>query len=317
MNTLHIVYIIVEVLIAVTATLGNALVICVVRRIPAYQNTTFYFIVSLALADIAVGVLVAPLAVVLRLEVVLHFYACLFICCILMIFCHASIMSLLAIATDRYLRVKLAIRYKAMVTRRRIWAALSFCWITSLLVGLVPMIGWNLRKPENPIYLKCSYPKVMSMDYVVYFSFFSWILVPLLVMCALYSEIFNILQTKLKQNTTSMKGTRILYGREFKMIKSLALVLFLFIVCWLPLLIINSISHFCQTCRVPLPMLDVAILLSHANSSLNPIVYALRIKRFRKMYILILKTHVFCLKQEPDTSKMENMSSDQVIEESI
>ncbi|XP_028590316.2 adenosine receptor A3-like [Podarcis muralis] len=317
MNTLHIVYIIVEVLIAVTATLGNALVICVVRRIPAYQNTTFYFIVSLALADIAVGVLVAPLAVVLRLEVVLHFYACLFICCILMIFCHASIMSLLAIATDRYLRVKLAIRYKAMVTRRRIWAALSFCWITSLLVGLVPMFGWNLRKPENPIYLMCSYPKVMSMDYVVYFSFFSWILVPLLVMCALYSEIFNILQTKLKQNTTSMKGTRILYGREFKMIKSLALVLFLFIVCWLPLLIINSISHFCQICRVPLPVLDVAILLSHANSSLNPIVYALRIKRFRKMYILILKTHVFCLKQEPDTSKMENTSSDQVIEESI
>lgn len=204
-----------------------------------------------------------------------------------------------------------------MVTRRRIWAALSFCWIMSLLVGLVPMFGWNLRKPENPIYLKCSYPKVMSMDYVVYFSFFSWILVPLLVMCALYSEIFNILQTKLKQNTTSMKGTRILYGREFKMIKSLALVLFLFIVCWLPLLFINSISHFCQTCRVPLPVLDVAILLSHANSSLNPIVYALRIKRFRKMYILILKTHVFCLKQEPDTSKMENTSSDQVIEESI
>lgn len=105
-DTLLISYIAVEALIAVTATLGNALVIWVVRLIPANQNTTYYFIASLALADIAVGILVIPLAIVVSLGITMHFYACLFACSLLMVFSHASILSLMAIAMDRYLRVK-------------------------------------------------------------------------------------------------------------------------------------------------------------------------------------------------------------------
>uniref|UniRef100_A0ACB8F5Q8 Adenosine receptor A3 n=1 Tax=Sphaerodactylus townsendi TaxID=933632 RepID=A0ACB8F5Q8_9SAUR len=105
-DPLLIVYITIEALIGLMATLGNVLVIWVVRLIPANQNTTFYFIVSLALADIAVGILVVPLAIVVSLGLKMHFYACLLICTLLMVFSHASIMSLMAIAVDRYLRVK-------------------------------------------------------------------------------------------------------------------------------------------------------------------------------------------------------------------
>ncbi|XP_053106668.1 adenosine receptor A3-like [Hemicordylus capensis] len=305
-----IVYIIIESLIAVSATLGNALVIWVVKLTPAYQNTTFYFIVSLAVADIAVGVLVIPLAIVVSLGIVLHFYACLFICCILMVFCHASIMSLLAIAIDRYLRVKLATRYRTIVTQRRIWVALGTSWLVSLLIGLLPMFGWNQRDPHSSSYLKCYYRAVMSMDYVVYFSFFSWIVVPLLIMCVLYAAIFYIMQTKLKQNVTGAKEGRIFYGKEFKMVKSLALVFFLFIISWVPLIVINSFTLFCQTCSIPLYLLDVAILLSHANSAMNPVVYAFRIKKFRETYILILK-------QELDVPRAEITASEGVTDDNI
>ncbi|XP_051021804.1 adenosine receptor A3 isoform X2 [Acomys russatus] len=106
----HITYITVEVVIGLCAVVGNMLVIWVVKLNPSLRTTTFYFIVSLALADIAVGVLVIPLAIVISLEVEMHFYACLFMSCVLLIFTHASIMSLLAIAVDRYLRVKLTVR---------------------------------------------------------------------------------------------------------------------------------------------------------------------------------------------------------------
>lgn len=109
-SSINTVYITIESLIALSATLGNALVIWVVKLIQDYQNNTFYFIVSLAVADIAVGVLVVPLAIVVSLGLVMDFYACLFMCCLLMVFSHASIMSLLAIAVDRYLRVKLPTR---------------------------------------------------------------------------------------------------------------------------------------------------------------------------------------------------------------
>uniref|UniRef100_A0A0G2JGS1 Predicted gene, 53046 n=1 Tax=Mus musculus TaxID=10090 RepID=A0A0G2JGS1_MOUSE len=107
---LNITYITMEAAIGLCAVVGNMLVIWVVKLNPTLRTTTFYFIVSLALADIAVGVLVTPLAIAVSLQVKMHFYACLFMSCVLLIFTHASIMSLLAIAVDRYLRVKLTVR---------------------------------------------------------------------------------------------------------------------------------------------------------------------------------------------------------------
>ncbi|XP_032105661.1 adenosine receptor A3 isoform X3 [Sapajus apella] len=103
----NITYITMEIFIGLCAIVGNVLVIWVVKLNPSLQTTTFYFIGSLALADIAVGMLVMPLAIVISLGITIHFYSCLFMTCLLLIFTHASIMSLLAIAVDRYLRVKL------------------------------------------------------------------------------------------------------------------------------------------------------------------------------------------------------------------
>lgn len=110
LDSLDVIYIMVEVVIGICAVVGNALVIWAVKLNPALQKITFFYIVSLALTDIAVGILVIPLAITVILGVVMHFYSCLFICCLLMIFPHASILSLLAITIDRYLRVKLPTR---------------------------------------------------------------------------------------------------------------------------------------------------------------------------------------------------------------
>ncbi|XP_012323571.2 adenosine receptor A3 isoform X1 [Aotus nancymaae] len=107
----NITYITMEIFIGLCAVVGNVLVIWVVKLNPSLQTTTFYFIGSLALADIAVGMLVMPLAIVINLGITIHFYSCLFMSCLLLIFTHASIMSLLAIAVDRYLRVKLTVRF--------------------------------------------------------------------------------------------------------------------------------------------------------------------------------------------------------------
>ncbi|KFQ10310.1 Adenosine receptor A3, partial [Leptosomus discolor] len=238
------IYISTECLVALFSTLGNILVIWVVKLNSTFQNMTLYFIVSLALADIAVGILVVPLAIVVSLGISVPFYTCLFMCCLMVVFTTASILSLLAIAIDRYLRVKLPTRYKIITTERRVWWALGLCWSVSLLVGFVPMFGWNKADPRNSDFLRCRFTSVMRMDYMVYFGFFIWTLVPLLIMCALYVEIFYIIRTKLSQGTTNARGAGGFYGQEFKTAKSLALVLFLFALSWLPLCIMNCVSYF-------------------------------------------------------------------------
>ncbi|NXI74657.1 AA3R protein, partial [Anseranas semipalmata] len=291
------IYIGTECLVALFAALGNILVIWVVKLNSAFQNTTMYFIVSLALADIAVGILVIPLAIVVSLRVSIDFYSCLFMCCLMVIFTNASILSLLAIAVDRYLRVKVPIRYKIITTERRIWWALSLCWSLSVLAGLVPMFGWNKLKQRNTDSLTCEFVSVMRMDYMVYFGFVTWTLVPLTIMCALYVEIFYIIRTKLSQGANNVRGAGAFYGQEFKTAKSLALVLLLFVVSWLPLCIINCISYFYPECKIPKHWIYLGILLSHANSAMNPIVYACKINKFKTTYLLILRTYILCKKK--------------------
>lgn len=289
-------YISMEILIGFCAIVGNVLVICVVKMNPSLQTTTFYFIVSLALADIAVGVLVMPLAVVISLGMTIHFYNCLLMTCLLLIFTHASIMSLLAIAVDRYLRVKLTVRYRRVTTQKRIWLALGLCWLISLLVGLTPMFGWNMKLTSGPnrnnTVLICQFRSVVRMDYMVFFSFFTWIFIPLVVMCAIYLDIFYIIRNRLSQNFSNTKETGAFYGREFKTAKSLFLVLFLFALSWLPLSITNCVLYF--DVEVPPAVQFLGILLSHANSMINPIIYACKIKKFKETYLLIFRACMTC-----------------------
>ncbi|NXR80659.1 AA3R protein, partial [Pycnonotus jocosus] len=289
-------YIGTECLVALFATLGNILVMCVVRLHAAPRNTTLYFIASLALADIAVGLLVVPLAIVVSLDITLPAHSCLFMCCLILVFTNASILSLLAIAIDRYLRVKLPTRYRTITTERRVWWALGLCWCLSLLGGFVPMFGWNQMGSRSS--LRCRFLAVVRMDFLVYFCFFAWTLAPLLVMCALYAEIFYIIHTKLSQGS-AVRGAGAFYGQEFKIAKSLALVLFLFAISWLPLCIMNCVFYFHPQSQIPRHWIYLAILLSHANSAMNPIVYAFKIKKFKTTYLLILRTYILCKKRDP------------------
>lgn len=104
------VYIVIEVLIALVSVLGNILVIWAVIVNQALRDTTFFFIVSLAVADIAVGALVIPLAIIISIGLETEFYSCLMVACIMLILTQSSILALLAIAVDRYLRVKIPTR---------------------------------------------------------------------------------------------------------------------------------------------------------------------------------------------------------------
>lgn len=103
-------YIVMEVVIALASVVGNVMVVWAVKINRALRDTTFYFVVSLALADIAVGALVIPLAITISTGLETYFYSCLMVACIMLVLTQSSILALLAIAIDRYLRVKIPLR---------------------------------------------------------------------------------------------------------------------------------------------------------------------------------------------------------------
>ncbi|KAF6724677.1 Adenosine receptor A1 [Oryzias melastigma] len=300
-------YIGMEVLIAVASVVGNVLVVWAVKINKSLRDTTFCFIVSLALADIAVGALVIPLAITISIGLQTHFYSCLLVACTVLVLTQSSILALLAIAIDRYLRVKIPTRYRRVVTRRRAGLAVVICWTVAFIVGLTPMLGWNnLRRLQqngsisSDLVITCQFENVISMDYMVYFNFFGWVLPPLLFMLVLYAEIFYMIHKQLnnKKITANHTEPNRYYDKELNLAKSLVLVLFLFAVSWLPLHIINCITLFCPECQKPIVLLYIAILLTHGNSAVNPIVYAFRIKRFRSAFRKIWQQYV-CCKETP------------------
>lgn len=198
-------------------------------------------------------------------------------------------------------------RYRRVVTRRRAGLAVVICWTVAFIVGLTPMLGWNnLRRLQqngsisSDLVITCQFENVISMDYMVYFNFFGWVLPPLLFMLVLYAEIFYMIHKQLnnKKITANHTEPNRYYDKELNLAKSLVLVLFLFAVSWLPLHIINCITLFCPECQKPIVLLYIAILLTHGNSAVNPIVYAFRIKRFRSAFRKIWQQYV-CCKETP------------------
>ncbi|GAB0200028.1 adenosine receptor A3-like [Grus japonensis] len=255
-DNLDVIYIVMESVIGMFAVVGNALVIWAVKLNPALQKITFFYIISLALTDIATGILLLPLAVTVSLGVIIHSYCT---CCLMLIFSHAFILSPLTIAVSRY---------RVAVMKKRFCVVLGLCWLVSILVGLVTTLGWN-QHTGNWSYTKCRYLAVMRMDYVVYFGFFTWFLLPLLITCALYTEIIYIVGIKLRPSSASPPGGGTVCGKEYKMAKYLALILISFAVSWLHLDIPNCISYFCPSCTIPQPLTYLGILLSHANSAMS------------------------------------------------
>ncbi|XP_048467792.1 adenosine receptor A1-like [Rhincodon typus] len=194
--------------------------------------------------------------------------------------------------------------YKIIVTQKRAWIAVGICWLGSILIGLTPMFGWHNRsngevqKEEmnsSYKYIMCKFTKVIRMDYMVYFNFFGWVLLPLVIMFCLYAEVFYIIRKQLNK-VTNPTDSRKYFGKELKLAKSLALVLFLFVACWIPLHAMNTVWYFCPQCSIPKTAFYVGIFLSHVNSAVNPVIYAFRIKKFRTSFLQIWNKYVLCKK---------------------
>ncbi|XP_037679573.1 adenosine receptor A2a [Choloepus didactylus] len=301
------VYIMVELAIALLAVLGNVLVCWAVWLNSNLQNVTNYFVVSLAAADIAVGVLAIPFAITISTGFCAACHGCLFIACFVLVLTQSSIFSLLAIAIDRYIAIRIPLRYNGLVTGARAKGVIAVCWVLSFAIGLTPMLGWSScgRRREGSGgsqscgegLVACLFEDVVPMNYMVYFNFFACVLVPLLLMLAVYLRIFLAARRQLKQMETrpvpGERATRSTLQKEVHAAKSLAIIVGLFALCWLPLHIVNCFTFFCPECpHAPPWLMYLAIILSHTNSVVNPLIYAYRIREFRHTFRKILRSHL-------------------------
>lgn len=310
----EVIYPLVEVLIAVCCILGNMLVVLALWKSKSIQQPTYCLIVSLAVADFLVGAVAIPLAVLVDGRVKTSFYSCLFISCMVILLTLVSVLCLTAIAVDRCLRLSLPFWYKRTVTWRHSYTVAAACWLLAVPLSFTPMLGWN-GKQEKYIANNstCQFIIVITPGYLVYFNFFLCTLTPLLVMTVLYGYVFHYIRENLRgrPGNGAQSQSQSYLRKEKQLASSLSLVLALFALSWLPLHIMNCINLFKGKNTVDLTAIHIGIVLSHANSAVNPIVYAFKMKKIKRAYLNICKRYTYCKAENRGSqgSKTDDMPS--------
>ncbi|KAB7498290.1 Octopamine receptor [Armadillidium nasatum] len=167
-----------------------------------------FFLVSLAVADLTVAVFVLPFNVaynvigkwIFGIHVCEMWLTCDILCCT------ASILSLCAIALDRYWAITDPINYAQKRTLKRVVVMIAMVWAVSVIICLPPLFGWNDWPEEFNINTPCILTK--ARGFVIYSSMGSFY-VPLVIMTIVYIKIFFATRRRLRERAKASKINQI------------------------------------------------------------------------------------------------------------
>ncbi|XP_076202978.1 5-hydroxytryptamine receptor 2C [Aptenodytes patagonicus] len=320
------------ILVVILLTIGgNILVIMAVSLEKKLQNATNFFLMSLAVADMLVGILVMPVSLI----TVLYDYAwplpkqlCPIWISLDVLFSTASIMHLCAISLDRYVAIRNPIEHSRFNSRTKAIMKIAAVWTISIGISVpIPVIG---LQDDSRVFVNGTC--VLNDENFVLIGSFMAFFIPLIIMVITYCLTVQVLQRQAtvfmcgevpkqrrssvnclkKENNTEnismlhnhegashlnspvnkeavlfRKGTMQSINNERRASKVLGIVFFLFLIMWCPFFITNVMSVLCkEACDKDLlsELLDVFVWVGYVCSGINPLVYTLFNKTYRRAF---------------------------------
>ena len=272
----HIVTSVLNSVSSLTAVAGNAVVILVVWKTPALHTPSNVFLCCLAVSDLAVGLIAQPCFVIHKIGELLQNHSMYCTTRILTesigyITAGASVLIMTGIAIERYLALYLHLRYKEVVTTKRILAAVLCLWVFFILLAAsrfwiandnifnniaIPVIGCSL------IFTFLAYMKVLK--YVRRHE--------------------NQIHDQNASNPGQCPANNRLLGirRYKKSTLTMAFIVGIFVLCYIPILcvkIVHRIEGYTISVKTAYLYATTVVFL---NSSFNPVVYCWRITDIRR-----------------------------------
>ncbi|XP_070685368.1 trace amine-associated receptor 13c-like [Pempheris klunzingeri] len=283
--------------------LGNSIVIVSIGHFKQLHNPTNVLILSLALSDLLVGVIVMPFSAIRTIHGC-WFYGdtfCLLHSSFEMFLTSVSIFHLICIATDRQQAICNPLNYSREMTMSVAWIMVCGSWALAavysygLLYSKANIAGLEDYLTSINCLGSCNLlfnPLWGILDSVAAFFF------PCTVMVCLYSKIFIVAKEHVKKmgDMSSCLNDRgrggLINKSEHKAAKTLGIVLGAFIICWMPFFV-NSIIDAYIGFTTPAAIFEAFVWLGYFNSTLNPIIYAFFYPWFKKCFYLIVNLKIF------------------------
>ncbi|XP_075999668.1 D(5)-like dopamine receptor [Genypterus blacodes] len=305
----------------VSTLLGNTLVCAAVIKFRHLRSkVTNSFVISLAVSDLFVAVLVMPWRAVSEVAGAWLFGRFCDTWVAFDIMCStASILNLCIISMDRYWAISSPFKYERKMTRRFALLMIGVAWTLSILISFIPVqLNWHRADgdnstADNPDDCNAS----LNRTYAIASSLISFY-IPVVIMVGTYTRIFRIAQTQIRRissleraagnraqnhrhraSTQDESSLKTSFKKETKVLKTLSIIMGVFVFCWLPFFVLNCVVPFCELVKLGEPpcvsdtTFNIFVWFGWANSSLNPVIYAFNAD-FRKAFSTILGCNKYC-----------------------
>ena len=284
----------------IIGVLGNATVIIYTIFFNKEKTATSYLVGNLALADLLVCLTFYPTWMIEFIQIILNTasdqdFFCKFSRSTMWAFMFASIATLLAITVDRYLYIVKPLKYPQIVTRRRVFLAVSGIWITACFLFILHYI--HDRSYAIKLRSVCFIPSG-----IYYLTTTCTGYLPLILAFWLNYQIFSVARKQRKRilaektiasvdNSTEksanieLESFVLRFFVALKSAKTFAIVVAVLTFCMLtPTMVGEILSKFCTG-----PCYQIWVVVFHyelygINSVVNAFIYGIRHAKYRKAF---------------------------------
>ena len=292
------------IIVIVAAIIGNTLVLLATCMSPNLRKaTTSLFIMSLAVSDLLTAILSIPFDIYILQTNGLWFHGealCNLWTTAYLLTVPTSNLTLLILSIDRYLTLRepLSQFREGLMTRKCILMYIAALWIYSLVFALLPQTGWKLwRLLPNSVNAGICFFNGSNL-YNVLVSVLHFI-VPALAMCVIYIMIYRQIHRHTRAVhpidspvATQNAQAKFLLQRNIRAAKRIAIIVSVFLLCWVPYSIISIIGNLCIACFLGTPqqLVYITLAMGYSNSALNPILYSFNNRHFIDAYKRLSRT---------------------------
>ncbi|XP_057176446.1 trace amine-associated receptor 8a-like [Triplophysa rosa] len=262
----------------------NLLVIISISHFKKLHTPTNLLILSLAVADMLVGLIVIPLMGIRYIETCWYFGEtfCSLFPFILYTVVSASLGNLVFISIDRYIAIKDPLRYSTRVTTNKAVFCIIINWLCSTVYSVI-MLNDTIFYSDNQSVCYGDCIVTVKFQYVVTDLIVS-LVAPCSVIISLYAKIFCIAKHQAQLINSATNASR----SEKKAAKTLGIVITVYLLCWIPYYIASLVPGYDSNEST---VINIMSWIMYMNSCMNPIIYALFYRWFR-----ISAKHILSLK---------------------